>query len=210
MRSPGVETPATPPGSCPCSASPAHEPDTPARYRGPAVPAGRAYGYPKTEPADMNLSNMLVWRDVPGAGRRLAGCGIGRMSPGAVGRYDQPVTKDELLAHCLSKPGAWQDEPWEGDTVVKVGPKIFAFLGSGDPSATHGSVGVKCAAAGREHARSSSLRSPASATTGIPLWLGGSGGNGCTSRSWCGTRDRLVSPPAPREASHHPSDHADG
>jgi predicted DNA-binding protein (MmcQ/YjbR family) len=69
-----------------------------------------------------------------------------RMSPRAVGRYDQPVTKDELLAHCLSKPGAWQDEPWEGDTVVKVGPKIFAFLGSGDPSATRGSVGVKCAA----------------------------------------------------------------
>jgi predicted DNA-binding protein (MmcQ/YjbR family) len=62
------------------------------------------------------------------------------------GRYDQPVTKDELLAHCLSKPGAWQDEPWEGDTVVKVGPKIFAFLGSGDGAATHGSVGVKCAA----------------------------------------------------------------
>jgi predicted DNA-binding protein (MmcQ/YjbR family) len=61
-------------------------------------------------------------------------------------RYDQPVTKDELLAHCLSKPGAWQDEPWEGDTVVKVGPKIFAFLGSGDGAATHGSVGVKCAA----------------------------------------------------------------
>ena len=64
----------------------------------------------------------------------------------AAGRYDQPVTKDELLAHCLSKPGAWQDEPWEGDTVVKVGPKIFAFLGSGDGAATHGSVGVKCAA----------------------------------------------------------------
>jgi predicted DNA-binding protein (MmcQ/YjbR family) len=61
-------------------------------------------------------------------------------------RYDQPVTKDELLAYCLSKPGAWQDEPWEGDTVVKVGPKIFAFLGSGDGAATHGSVGVKCAA----------------------------------------------------------------
>jgi predicted DNA-binding protein (MmcQ/YjbR family) len=56
------------------------------------------------------------------------------------------VTKDELVAHCLSKPGAWQDEPWEGDTVVKVGPKIFAFLGSGDGAATHGSVGVKCSA----------------------------------------------------------------
>jgi predicted DNA-binding protein (MmcQ/YjbR family) len=69
-----------------------------------------------------------------------------RMSPDAAGRYDQLVTQDELLAHCLSKPGAWQDEPWEGDTVVKVGPKIFAFLGSADGAATHGSVGVKCAA----------------------------------------------------------------
>jgi predicted DNA-binding protein (MmcQ/YjbR family) len=62
-----------------------------------------------------------------------------------LGPPTKPVTKDELLAHCLSKPGAWQDEPWEGDTVVKVGPKIFAFLGSGDGAATHGSVGVKCA-----------------------------------------------------------------
>ena len=48
------------------------------------------------------------------------------------------MTPDEVLAYCLSKPGAWQDEPWEGDLVVKVGPKIFAFLGSGT------SVGLKC------------------------------------------------------------------
>jgi predicted DNA-binding protein (MmcQ/YjbR family) len=55
------------------------------------------------------------------------------------------VTWTELLAYCLAKPGAWQDEPWEGDNVVKVGSKIFAFLGaehgSTKPSAT---VGLKC------------------------------------------------------------------
>jgi predicted DNA-binding protein (MmcQ/YjbR family) len=48
------------------------------------------------------------------------------------------MTRDELLGHCLAKPGAWSDEPWEGDLVVKVGSKIFAFLGSAD------SIGVKC------------------------------------------------------------------
>jgi predicted DNA-binding protein (MmcQ/YjbR family) len=48
------------------------------------------------------------------------------------------MTGPELLHHCLAKPGAWQDEPWEGDVVAKVGSKIFAFLGTG------GSVGVKC------------------------------------------------------------------
>jgi predicted DNA-binding protein (MmcQ/YjbR family) len=49
------------------------------------------------------------------------------------------VRRDELLAYCLAKPGAWQDEPWEGDVVTKVGDKIFAFLGM-----TGGAVGLKC------------------------------------------------------------------
>lgn len=53
------------------------------------------------------------------------------------------MTPDELAAHALGKPGAWPDQPWEGDTVAKVGPagagKIFAFLGSD-------AVGVKCGA----------------------------------------------------------------
>ena len=31
-----------------------------------------------------------------------------------------------------SLPEAWADTPWEGDQVVKVGKKIFVFLGSGD------------------------------------------------------------------------------
>lgn len=43
----------------------------------------------------------------------------------------------QVLAHCLAKAGAWEDQPWEGDTVAKVGGKIFAFVGDA-------SVGVKC------------------------------------------------------------------
>jgi predicted DNA-binding protein (MmcQ/YjbR family) len=54
------------------------------------------------------------------------------------------MTRDELLRHCLAKPGAWRDEPWEGDVVVKVGGKIFAFLGGGDSTAPVATVGVKC------------------------------------------------------------------
>jgi predicted DNA-binding protein (MmcQ/YjbR family) len=53
------------------------------------------------------------------------------------------MTHDELLAYCLAKPGAWRDDPWGGDVVAKVGPKIFAFLGSDAPAP---SVGLKCAA----------------------------------------------------------------
>jgi len=49
------------------------------------------------------------------------------------------MTGDEMIAYCLAKPGAWQDEPWEGDRVAKVGAKVFAFFGRAAAS-----VGVKC------------------------------------------------------------------
>ena len=39
--------------------------------------------------------------------------------------------------YALAKPGAWADQPWEGDHVAKVGEKIFCFLGEA-------SIGVKC------------------------------------------------------------------
>lgn len=48
------------------------------------------------------------------------------------------VTPDDLFRYCLGKPGAWQDEPWEGNAVAKVAAKIFVFLGSGT------AVGLKC------------------------------------------------------------------
>ena len=43
----------------------------------------------------------------------------------------------DWLTESLTKPGAWEDQPWEGDMVAKVGPKIFAFLG---PT----TLGLKC------------------------------------------------------------------
>ena len=56
------------------------------------------------------------------------------------------MTWDEVVAYCLAKPGAWRDEPWEGDVVAKVGPKIFAFLGAGQTP----TVGLKCGASREE------------------------------------------------------------
>jgi predicted DNA-binding protein (MmcQ/YjbR family) len=50
------------------------------------------------------------------------------------------MTKADIFAYCLAKPGAWQDEPWDGDLVAKVGSKIFAFLGSEDAP----TLGLKC------------------------------------------------------------------
>jgi hypothetical protein len=39
------------------------------------------------------------------------------------------MTPEQLRDYCLAKPGAWEDQPWEGDLVAKVGDKIFAFPG---------------------------------------------------------------------------------
>ena len=52
------------------------------------------------------------------------------------------LDREDVLAYCLGKPGAWQDEPWEGDLVTKVADKIFAFHGSAEgPGST---IGLKC------------------------------------------------------------------
>lgn len=80
------------------------------------------------------------------------------------------MTWDELLAYCLAKPGAWRDEPWEGDTVAKVGSRIFAFLGSGPPL----SVGVKCGQ-GRDVADEWLVRFPRDAS--VMAYIGRSGWN---------------------------------
>jgi predicted DNA-binding protein (MmcQ/YjbR family) len=82
------------------------------------------------------------------------------------------MTRDDLLATCLAKPGAWQDEPWEGDVVVKVAAKIFAFIGADSP--TESSVGLKCAAT-REEADEWLHRYPDDAR--VMAYIGRSGWN---------------------------------
>jgi predicted DNA-binding protein (MmcQ/YjbR family) len=67
----------------------------------------------------------------------------------------QDVPVSDWRAYCLAKPGAWPDEPWDGDSVAKVGDKIFAFLGGS-------SVGMKCGT--REEADEWLLRYPEAAT----------------------------------------------
>jgi predicted DNA-binding protein (MmcQ/YjbR family) len=64
-------------------------------------------------------------------------------------------------------PGAWEDSPWDGDTVAKVGDKIFAFLGAD-------SVGVKSARS-RNEADEWLLRYPDDAS--VMAYIGRSGGN---------------------------------
>jgi predicted DNA-binding protein (MmcQ/YjbR family) len=78
------------------------------------------------------------------------------------------MTRDELLAYCLAKPGAWPDEPWENDVVVKVGSKIFAFLGA------EASIGLKCGPT-REAADEWLLRYPDDAS--VMPYIGRSGWN---------------------------------
>ena len=77
------------------------------------------------------------------------------------------MTPDELRRHCLAKPGAWPDEPWEGDQGAKVGAKIFAFMGSE-------TVGLKCGAS-REEADEWLARFPDDAS--VMAYIGRSGWN---------------------------------
>lgn len=77
------------------------------------------------------------------------------------------MTFDEMLTYCLAKPGAWQDEPWDGHIVTKVDEKIFAFLDDE-------SVGLKCGN-GRDEADEWLKRYPQDAF--VMSYIGRSGWN---------------------------------
>jgi predicted DNA-binding protein (MmcQ/YjbR family) len=77
---------------------------------------------------------------------------------------------DRIADYALGLPGAWPDEPWEGDRVAKVGPdgagKIFAFLG-------REAIGLKCGT--REEADEWLARYPDDAS--VMAYIGRSGWN---------------------------------
>jgi predicted DNA-binding protein (MmcQ/YjbR family) len=75
-----------------------------------------------------------------------------------------------VLEYALGKPGAWRDEPWEGDIVAKVDEKIFAFIGGPESR----SVGVKCGA-NRAEADEWLLQYPDDAS--VMAYIGRSGWN---------------------------------
>jgi predicted DNA-binding protein (MmcQ/YjbR family) len=82
------------------------------------------------------------------------------------------LTHAAVLAHCLAKPGAWEDSPWEGDVVAKVHDKIFAFLGGGEGDRP--AVGLKCGAT-RDEADAWLARYPQDAS--VMAYIGRSGWN---------------------------------
>jgi len=75
-----------------------------------------------------------------------------------------------MLAYCLAKPGAWLDEPWEGDQVVKVADKIFAFLGGEQGT----SIGLKC---GRDADSAAELRARYPDDVTVSAYIGRFGWN---------------------------------
>ena len=77
------------------------------------------------------------------------------------------MSPEDLRSYALSRPGAWQDQPWEGDYVAKVHDKIFAFLGDT-------AVGVK-AGSTRDEADEWLARHPDDAS--VMAYIGRSGWN---------------------------------
>lgn len=52
--------------------------------------------------------------------------------PAYAARVPRRSRRDVLLEYALGLPEAWEDTPWEADTVAKVRKKIFVFLGGAD------------------------------------------------------------------------------
>ncbi len=87
-------------------------------------------------------------------------------------RYRADMTRSELLTYCLSKAGAWLDEPWPDAEVVKVAEKIFVFLAASDAAVP--AMVVKC---GKDAEQARELRDQYPGTVTAAAYVGHRGWN---------------------------------
>ncbi|MFC5813963.1 MmcQ/YjbR family DNA-binding protein [Nonomuraea harbinensis] len=79
--------------------------------------------------------------------------------------------REELRAFALGLPEAWEDHPW-GDTVVKVGKKIFLFLGVEEPTEKwRPTFGVKLSSEAHGHALTVEGAAPSGYGLGKAGWV---------------------------------------
>jgi predicted DNA-binding protein (MmcQ/YjbR family) len=103
------------------------------------------------------------------------------------------ATRSRLLAFALSLPEAFEDKPWEDDTVAKVRKKIFVFFGG--PRSRH--ITVKLAES-HAHALSIEGAKPSAYGLGKSGWvtvpLAAEGVDSALLREWIEESFRIVAP----------------
>jgi predicted DNA-binding protein (MmcQ/YjbR family) len=101
--------------------------------------------------------------------------------------------RDSLLEFALSLPEAWEDKPWEEDTVAKVRKKIFVFFGG--PSSSQLTVKL---AESHAHALSIDGARPSAYGLGKSGWvtvpLDADGVDPALLRDWIEESYRIVAP----------------
>ena len=104
-----------------------------------------------------------------------------------------PAARSRLIAFALSLPEAFEDQPWEDDTVAKVRKKIFVFFGG--PSSDH--ITVKLAES-HAHALSIEGARPSAYGLGKSGWvtvpLAADGVDIALLREWIEESYRIVAP----------------
>jgi predicted DNA-binding protein (MmcQ/YjbR family) len=117
--------------------------------------------------------------------------------PGSADRSPGAAVRARVRAFALDLPEAWEDFPW-GESVAKVGAKVFVFLGMGDGSHPPGfTVKLK-----REESHAHALTVPGAQPAGYGLgksgWVSVPFGDGTPSDEvlceWIEESYRVVAP----------------